>query len=125
MAERTASGKPEAPAVLSDFLHLGAKAFVSGIVVALVLGFAALVLAGNADAAPNAPTYGKEPRSAAPTPDRSKDPAGVGALWARGTIAPDTVDTPAMLQLPLGLLALGAAALVAVIGRGHAQRNRT
>ena len=50
MAERQA-GRRTAASGLADFLVLGARALAGGIVVALALGFAAVVLAANAEAA--------------------------------------------------------------------------
>lgn len=119
MAEKFAARRPEAPAAMADFISLGARAFVSGIVVALVLGFAAVVLAGNADAASVPVPHHNGPRSAAPAPTRSSAAHGVGALWATA----EQPDAPAALHVLLGLLALGAAGLVALVGRARAPRK--
>jgi hypothetical protein len=117
MAAVKATGVRGATA-LRDFLMLGGKAFVSGLFVALALGFAALVLASNARAAQRVPTD-KEPWSVALTPAVSQ--AGVGALWANAYDAspgaPKQAATAADLELLLGLTALAAALVVAVIGR--------
>ncbi len=51
MAAVMAAGKRATWTGLADFMMLGVKAFLSGIVVAVVLGFAALVLAASAEAA--------------------------------------------------------------------------
>jgi hypothetical protein len=64
MAERGDNGRPTAAAGLRDFLVLGARALASGVVVAVTLGFAALVLAHNAQAAGPATT--DAPADAAP-----------------------------------------------------------
>jgi hypothetical protein len=58
---------------------------------------------------------GNEPWSAAPAPTGPTRPAGTGALWATAIKAQG--DSVATLLLLLGLFALGAAAIVAVIGR--------
>src|SRR6185437_15550130 len=51
MADRQGAGRPTAAAGAGDFIVLGARALVSGVAVALALGFAAVVLAQNAQAA--------------------------------------------------------------------------
>jgi hypothetical protein len=56
MAERD-GGKTTGVSGLGDFLALGARALASGVVAALALGFAALLLAHNAQAAGTAPTH--------------------------------------------------------------------
>lgn len=152
MAER-GGGRPTAVSGLWDFLALGARALASGVVAALALGFAALLLAHNAQAAATVPardasdgprlvyavdpvvvaaaapafhdtiraTRGDEPWSAAPAPTGRTRPAGTGALWAKGLEAQS--DGAATLLLLLGLFALGAASIVAAIGR-HARDTR-
>ncbi|HUJ00138.1 MAG TPA: hypothetical protein VLY46_07885 [Usitatibacter sp.] len=119
-----------------DFIVLGVRALLSGVAVALALGFAAIVLASNARAAGAASTdatgtsggaaltrhtnaaqaRGTPPWSAALAPSSPKA-SGAGALWAREKAA-SPAQTAATLQILLGLLALSAAAVVAVIGRG-------
>jgi len=114
--------------------------------VAVTLGFAALVLAHNAEAAGAAPSadprlvyavdpvvvaavapafhdtivvdapHANEPWSAAPASTGLNRPAGTGALWAKAMKA--QADNAATLLLLLGLFAIGAASIVAVIGRG-------
>ena len=149
MAERGDNGRPTAAAGLRDFLALGVRALASGLVVGVSLGFAALVLAHNAQAAGTprpagaqdaprlvyavdpvvtaaaAPAFrdtlvvtasrGNEPWSAAPGSTGPARPASAGALWARRNAQADNTAT---LLLLLGLVALGAVCLVAVIGRG-------
>src|SRR5690348_2325364 len=51
MARREAAGRATAASGAVDFMVLGVRALASGIVVALALGFAAVVLAANAQAA--------------------------------------------------------------------------
>lgn len=51
MAERDGKGRPTEISGLKDFLVLGVRALASGLVAALTLSFAALVLAHNAQAA--------------------------------------------------------------------------
>jgi len=123
-----------------DFIVLGVRALLSGVAVALALGFAAIVLASNARAAGAAAgaastdaagtsggaaltrhtnaaqARGTPPWSAALAPSSPKA-SGAGALWAREKAA-SPAQTAATLQILLGLLALSAAAVVAVIGRG-------
>jgi hypothetical protein len=148
MAERGGSERPTATAGLRDFLVLGVQALASGVVVAVTLGFAALVLAHNAQAAGTpkpgagadeprlvyavdpvvvaaaAPAFhdtlvvsasrGNEPWSAASAPTGPTRPGSAGALWATRK---READSAATLLLALGLLALGAVCIVAVIGR--------
>ncbi len=59
---------------------------------------------------------GTEPWSAAPASTGPTRPAGTGALWAKAVKAQG--DNAATLLLLLGLFAIGAASIVAVIGRG-------
>jgi hypothetical protein len=152
---KSGGGRPTAASGLRDFLVLGARALGSGVVVAVSLGFAALLLAHNAQAAglprpadasarprlvyavdpvveaAAAPAFhdmivvsaprGTEPWSAAPAPTGPTRPASAGALWAKAAKA--QADGAATLLLLLGLFALGAASIVAVIGRG-ASRTR-
>ena len=65
MAQRTGNGRPTAAAGLRDFLVLGARALASGVAVAVTLGFAALVLAHNAQAAGTANAAAAGPAKAA------------------------------------------------------------
>jgi hypothetical protein len=70
-------------AVISDFLELGANAFVGGVMVAIALAAITLALASGAQAGAldDATTVAaKEPRSAAPASDGSS-PVNAGALW--------------------------------------------
>ena len=152
MADR-AIGRPTAASGLKDFIVLGVRALASGLVVAVTLGFAALVLAHNAQAAgaqsdaatdsralyagepvaaaAAAPAFREtllvsarrddEPWSAAPAPDGPNRPPRAGALWAKRNAQADNAGT---LLLLLGLVAVGAVCLVAVIGRG-ARGTRT
>ncbi len=147
MAERAGNDRPTAASGLRDFLVLGARALASGVAAAVTLGFAALVLAHNAQAtgpakadaanasaiyagdpvavAAAAPAFREtllvsaqrdnEPWSAAPAPNGPTRPASAGALWATRNAQADNTAT---LLLLLGLVALGAVCLVAVIGRG-------
>ena len=51
MAERNGTGRPTMASGAADFIVLGLRALVGGVVAAVALGFAALVLAHNAEAA--------------------------------------------------------------------------
>jgi len=144
MAERDDNGRPTAASGLKDFLALGARAAASGLVAAMTLAFAALVLAHNAQAAPKgddsdpprlvyavdpvvvaaaAPAFrdtivvsasrDNEPWSAASAPNGPTRPDGAGALWARRNAQADI----ATLLLLLGLFAIAATCIVAVVGR--------
>ncbi len=176
MAKAIESRRRETLGAFADFIELAARALLGGIAVALMLGFAAVVLAGNADAsaAPAAvardlvqagcatplamdgdflriadeeavpdmasaaalirtaalAASADEPRSVAPTPERSQDAPAVGALWANagGTAPvhgkPRRAGAPSLLLPTLGLLALLAAGLVAFIGRASLPRRR-
>ncbi len=84
------------------------RAFVGGTGVAVAMALAILALSASSYAAPvgDAP----QPRSVVPTPSPGADSPGVGALWARD-------DTDGGMPLLLGLLGLGATAIVAMVGR--------
>lgn len=81
------NGKRAKAAAITDFLELGANAFVGGVMVAIALAAITLALASGAQAGAlddattvlSAPAA-KEPRSAAPASDGSS-PVAAGALW--------------------------------------------
>ena len=101
-------------AIIGDFLELGANAFASGLVVAIALAAITLALAGAAQAAPASEAEDANPPwSVAPTPTAHGDAVAVGALWA----TPAPPDASGNVQLLLGLVALSATGLVAVVGR--------
>jgi hypothetical protein len=105
--------------VVTDFLELGANAFVGGVMVAIALAMITLALATTAQAAPleKPATLKKtaclevvtpqEPRSVALMP-ADEDTAGVGALWA---------------NLLMGSVALSSAGIVAYLGRAIPARR--
>jgi len=92
------NGKQSKAAAITDFLELGANAFVGGVMVAIALAAITLALASGAQAGAldDASTVLSSPASArgdprpAPTETRSAAPAhggsstaAAGALWAR------------------------------------------
>ncbi|HEX4331799.1 MAG TPA: hypothetical protein VH040_06655 [Usitatibacter sp.] len=79
------SGKQAKAAAITDFLELGANAFVGGVMVAVALAAITLALASGAQAgalddATTVFSAQQGPRSAAPAADGSS-PVAAGALW--------------------------------------------
>lgn len=119
--------------LVGDMAELVARAFLSGIAAAVAMSLAILALSATAQATtPNEAvvpgTSGNQPWSVAPAPDADRNAAGAGALWATPKIAgrrdePAQTDAAATLQLVLGLLALLAAGIVAVVSRIEAAHD--
>jgi hypothetical protein len=118
-------------AVVGDFLELGARAVASGFAVAIVLAGVTLALAGASQPATSAElphasaatAAANEPWSPASTSiAQDRDLTDVDALWATGQRERDTGSS---LQIVLGMLALSAASIVAVLGRAAAKSERS
>lgn len=83
------NGKQSKAAAITDFLELGANAFVGGVMVAIALAAITLALASGAqagaldDATTVLSSTADETRSAAPASDGSSTVAA-GALWDKG-----------------------------------------
>ncbi|QJR15948.1 hypothetical protein [Usitatibacter palustris] len=108
-------------ALLADILQLMGKAIASGVAVGIAAALVVLGLATTAQAAEpldrmhavNATGERPKPGSMAPTlPPIEGGPSSVGALWAT-----HPQDGESTLQVLLGVFALAAAGMVAVIGR--------
>jgi hypothetical protein len=120
---RTAASDGIARAALRDFIVLGGKALAAGLMAAVVLGCGALLLASHGSAA-TMEAAGATPAAEGPAqiPATNAAPlrfAAVAGSRAEGGTIPQT-DGAATLHLVLGLMALGAAASVAAIGRSAA-----
>jgi hypothetical protein len=99
---------------------LGGKALAAGLLAAVVLGCGTLLLASHASAAAT-PASGATPAAEASPQILATNAAALRFAAGSGTRAEDGAiaqsDGAATLHLVLGLMALGAAASVAAIGR--------